>query len=271
MDYANPQIPEGINVDSQHPLKDFVWMLGTVGVACVAIVALLTWAAEYLVRYIPFETEQRLVARVMAIAEDDAPATATVSYLRQLTQTLAAAQQAPFPVHLHYLDTEQVNAYATLGGHIVITRGLLEAMPSENALAMVLAHEIAHISHRDPMVAAGRGLTVGLAVMSLAGGGDGALAQQLIGHLNTLTQLTFSRSAESAADARALATLVTHYGHVRDADALFNYLLETDQASQAPALLSTHPLHEDRIKAIAAFAARYASPANTLTPLAVKP
>ncbi|MDR0597461.1 MAG: M48 family metalloprotease [Treponema sp.] len=47
--------------------------------------------------------------------------------------------------HVMILDAPELNAFATSGGHIFITRGLLEALPSEDALAAVLAHEIAHI------------------------------------------------------------------------------------------------------------------------------
>jgi predicted Zn-dependent protease len=47
--------------------------------------------------------------------------------------------------HVMILDSAELNAFATSGGHIFITRGLLEALTTEDALAAVLAHEIAHI------------------------------------------------------------------------------------------------------------------------------
>ena len=43
------------------------------------------------------------------------------------------------------LDSSEINAFATSGGHIFITRGLINAAGSEDALAGVIAHEIAHI------------------------------------------------------------------------------------------------------------------------------
>jgi len=43
------------------------------------------------------------------------------------------------------LDSNEINAFATSGGHIFITRGLINAAKSEDALAGVIAHEIAHI------------------------------------------------------------------------------------------------------------------------------
>lgn len=43
------------------------------------------------------------------------------------------------------LDSDEINALATPGGHIFVTRGLLKCTDSEDAVAAVLAHEISHI------------------------------------------------------------------------------------------------------------------------------
>ncbi|MDR0374858.1 MAG: M48 family metalloprotease [Treponema sp.] len=47
--------------------------------------------------------------------------------------------------HAAILDTDEINGFSTSGGHIFITRGLLDVADSEDALAAVLAHELAHI------------------------------------------------------------------------------------------------------------------------------
>lgn len=47
--------------------------------------------------------------------------------------------------HAVILDTDELNAFATPGGHIFITRGLFESAGSEDALAAILAHELAHV------------------------------------------------------------------------------------------------------------------------------
>lgn len=41
------------------------------------------------------------------------------------------------------------NAYATFGGNVVLNRSLLNELPSEEAVAAVLAHEMGHIKHRN--------------------------------------------------------------------------------------------------------------------------
>ena len=79
---------------------------------------------------------------------------------------------------MHYDDDAVVNAFATLGGHIVVYQGLLEAVPDENALAMVLAHEIAHVRHRHPIVGLSRSAALGFALM-LLGADSGAQTAKL--------------------------------------------------------------------------------------------
>ena len=43
------------------------------------------------------------------------------------------------------LDTNVINAFATPGGHILISRGMLKSANSEDELAAIIAHEIGHI------------------------------------------------------------------------------------------------------------------------------
>jgi predicted Zn-dependent protease len=256
MDYENRTIPEGINVSSEHPLKEFFILSLGLSIATIILVALLSQAASWLVHYIPFETEIKLAENALITLNKEKGNTEESdiiiqAYLQQLASTLAVAQQLPdnMPITVHYMDTDTINAFATLGGHIVIYRGLLEKLPHENALAMVMAHEIAHIKHRDPLVAVGRGITVGLALTTLTGLGDSALSQQLLGQVSLISTLSFSREQEQEADKTALATLKNYYGHSHGATALFEIFAQTQQAYHPPALLSTHPVTAERIRA----------------------
>ncbi|HSP18311.1 MAG TPA: M48 family metalloprotease, partial [Myxococcaceae bacterium] len=47
------------------------------------------------------------------------------------------------------LDSDVVNAVSAPGGYVFVTRGLLRRVNTEAALAGVLSHEIAHVTHRD--------------------------------------------------------------------------------------------------------------------------
>lgn len=71
------------------------------------------------------------------------------AYLNKLGQGLALYSSRP-EIYAGYrfivLDSGEINAFASPGGHILVTRGLLGKVQSEDELAAVLAHEIAHIS-----------------------------------------------------------------------------------------------------------------------------
>ena len=173
-------------------------------------------------------------------------------------------------VVVHYVDSDQVNAFATLGGHIFVLRGLIEHMPHENALAMVLAHEIGHVAHRDAAAQLGGGLLLRAVMAALLGGGTETVSQILTSP-EALLARGFSREAEEAADDAALAAVAAHYGHVAGADALFRLLLEARGGasdSELVELLHTHPLDRKRIAAIAERAAAEGWPRDGhLTPL----
>jgi len=73
------------------------------------------------------------------------------NYLNLICQALVINSSYPPPFNGYYvviLDNPGLNAFATPGGHIFITKGLLEAVPSEDALAGIIAHELAHIMLR---------------------------------------------------------------------------------------------------------------------------
>ena len=261
--YENREVPEGINVSPTHPLKDFALLVGGVSAVILIAVVALSLLAGQLARHIPFAQEQALAAsfsRWLPATPETAIDRQRRDYLQALADGLAVDLQLPpeMTLTVHYADSDTVNAMATLGGHIVVFQGLIDTLPSENALAMVLAHEIAHIRHRDPVVAMGRGFAVALALASFSGVGDGVL-QQWLGGVGMLPILSFSRAQEEAADAAALQAVLQRYGHVGDAAAFFEEVARRQSMPSGPTLLQTHPDTEQRIAAIRAFAAAHAN------------
>jgi predicted Zn-dependent protease len=72
-------------------------------------------------------------------------------YLNIVGNTLAARSSQPeifSGYHFAILDTAEVNALSAPGGFIFISRGFLKLIADEEALAGVLAHEIAHVVKR---------------------------------------------------------------------------------------------------------------------------
>lgn len=252
MHYENPKIPEGINVSSEHPLKEFAQLLiGAIVLVAILVVGL-ALLAEHLVRYVPFEMEKGIAAQYPG----KLPArTAVTDYLQTLADQLAAAQDLPAEMRItvHYVDDNTVNALATLGGNVVFFRGLIEKLPNENALAMVMAHEIAHIKHRHPIIALGRGVVVGLALAALTNFSGNGLAGNVLSDAGLLTVLSFNRDQEAEADRSALAALARHYGHVSGADTFFVTMQELPahkSRESIPTFMSTHPATQDRIETL---------------------
>ncbi len=65
---------------------------------------------------------------------------------RQLARKLPGA---PITCHCRLLACQQINAFSLPGGRIYITRGLYRLLDSDDLLAAVFAHELAHIVSRD--------------------------------------------------------------------------------------------------------------------------
>jgi predicted Zn-dependent protease len=140
---------------------------------------------------------------------------------------------------------KEVNAFAAPGGLIVVYTGLIDAAGSAEEAAGVLAHEMAHATHRHSMrqlIYAG-GL---VPLMSLLVGQPDAAA--LFQNLGQLSELKFSRAQEDDADRAAFETLVAA-GISTDGLARFFDRLADDDGS-SPSFLSTHPSSRDRAAAI---------------------
>lgn len=75
-------------------------------------------------------------------------------YIATLGQALADVSDRPgINYYFAVLNSEEPNAFATPGGYVFLSRGLLELLRNEAELAGVLGHEIAHISHRHALTA----------------------------------------------------------------------------------------------------------------------
>jgi len=249
--HTNPQLPEEVNNSDARPLRSFFAMAAAVVVLGAGAALVLAFLGGTLARYLPYGTEVSLIG---PYAQKYPPGVGPVDkYLQDVVDRLTARMRLPegMKIQVHYVDEEVVNAFATLGGHVAMYRGLLEKLPDENALAMVLAHEVGHAQHRHPIASLGRGIAFA-AVLSLvsAGAGSGA-AESILGQSGMLTLLTFSRAQEEEADSAGLAALAAVYGHAGAATETFRVLSGAAVAKgmrEPPKFLSTHPVTKERIE-----------------------
>src|SRR5919106_1758383 len=146
------------------------------------------------------------------ISEAEAPG------LYQVMRALGTRADLPMP-RLYMIPVDQPNAFATgrnpKHSAVAVTRGITQRL-SEDELRGVLAHELAHVKHRDILITS-VAATIGAAITYLGymllwfGGGDnndsplgliGVLAMVLLAPIAaTIIQLSISRQREYAADA----------------------------------------------------------------------
>lgn len=195
----------------------------------VLLVALVIWQAQNIARAIPFSAEKRFVRPYESALGrwfgDSTRGSARIEqYLDDLSVKLASAMDLDPSIELsvHYLDIDDNNAFATLGGHVFILSGLLKSLPDENSLAMVLAHEIAHIQHRDPAASMSRGMALQMVYGFATGGGS----TDITSAFGNLGESLYSRRQESSADIAALHALHELYGHVAGYRTFFEWVSE---------------------------------------------
>lgn len=243
-------------------------------VSIAALVLILVLLSDFIVDYIPFSWEQQLSIPFSDPDNADSSEQAAKPievYLQALAERLSAAQNLPegMLIKTHYIDDKTVNAFATLGGHVFFFRGLLEKLPNENALAMLMAHEIAHVKFRHPIRSLGRGVVVGLLMSLISSSIGDAIMQGFVNEAGYLTVLKFGRDMEAESDEAALAALLSLYGHLEGADDLFRVLQREYDDKEPFEFFSTHPLTDDRISNIRnkARQQRQIAAVNELTPL----
>lgn len=156
------------------------------------------------------------------------------------------------------LDQSVVNAFAAPGGIIALHSGLILLADTQDEVAGVLAHEIAHITQLHMYRAFEKGKTMNILAMLammgliLAAGGDGQVITGAVMGAQAVTQqarINFTRHNEIEADRVGIRTLVaSNY----DPQGMADFFAKMGQSSRAngegpPEFLRTHPVSVNRI------------------------
>jgi predicted Zn-dependent protease len=160
------------------------------------------------------------------------------------------------PWHFGIIETASVNAFATPGGNVFVTRGLVDQMKSESELAGVLAHEIAHVVQKHHLADIKKNATKDLLLdlASLKGGGltgEAARAFARVGLEGFVRGL--SREDEIEADRIGVVIAARSGYEPFGLVSVLQTLNALPQSDEAMALfLNTHPSPADRLKALEA-------------------
>jgi predicted Zn-dependent protease len=205
-------------------------------------------------------------AAANVIAKDGvSPEQKATDYLNLLGQSLARFSDRP-EVHNGYrfaiINSDAINAFATPGSYIFVSKGLLKAAGSEDELAAVLAHELAHIELRHPKQTIKQSLGTASTITLLSELAKHATKQnnsklddahrKLAGNLaQTWSEKGYSRDSEFEADAIALSIL-DRAGYDRMAMIRVLEKMQKKHRSGGIGFDKTHPSPKDRMAKVRA-------------------
>jgi len=160
--------------------------------------------------------------------------------LGRLAERLGAqAPEETFKVYVSAQD--EVNAFATPGGHIVLYQPIIERADSPDEVAGVLAHEMGHVVEKHPTKGLVEAVGYGIfGVMTPGGGETKKVARSLLTN-------HYSRNDELDADRRGVELL---NASGLDSRGLFSFFERIKRAGDdipgAVEFLSTHPSGQTR-------------------------
>ncbi|NJO41049.1 MAG: M48 family metalloprotease [Cyanobacteria bacterium CRU_2_1] len=164
------------------------------------------------------------------------------NYIDGIGQGLVtSSDRSDIPYVFQVVEDDQVNAFATMGGYVYITTGLIRTADNEAQLASVVGHEIGHIAARHAVKQLREGAIA--AGLLTAAGLDRNAAVNL--GVELAIRRPNSRQDELEADSKGLAN-ITRAGYAPGA--MIAFLEKLLNQSSIPSILSTHPATSTRIE-----------------------
>ena len=183
------------------------------------------------------------------------------AYLNKICNTIVINSPRPEIYKGYYvaiLDTNEINAFATPGGHIFVTRGLIACASGEDALAAVIAHEIAHIQLRHALTAIRNARYANAFISGAFAAGDDVkgvkefadiMGDSVNEIVTTMVVKGFSKSQELEADAKALSLLASAGYQPSGLLEMLEVLKQKQGNNKTSGFGKTHPTPADRITA----------------------
>ena len=154
------------------------------------------------------------------------------------------------------VDQNVVNAWCMPGGKVVFYTGILPITQTEEGLAVVMGHEIAHAVAKHGNERMSQGILAQAGTMSVAAfmrekpEATQALLMGAIGAGTTVGMLAFGRNQESEADKLGMVFMAMAGYQPKEAIPFWERMKAAGGGGGTPEFLSTHPNHDTRIERI---------------------
>lgn len=218
----------------------------------------------------------RMVARYI---EAQIPLTRDPALQRRVDRVgravLARLGETVYPFSFTVLAVSDYNAFTLPGGLIYVFEGLLADTPDDDSLAFVLAHEVAHASHRHWAQQTEKMKTVDLLSVLIIAALNSSVNQvgDIVTLANALVYFQYSRTMEDDADATGLRLIwqagYDPRGAIRTMESLD--ALERERGDGSPRFLRDHPPAPDRLRAMRAAVLRLDPASRHLPPVDPSP
>ena len=267
MKFIPRQPSDNVNVTRTSAIREFLILAGGLLIIVLILYLILGFAIEMLIPHLSPRLEQamavNLLPRMVGRETDEAKSRKLQPLLDRLQEHCTTL---PYHCTIKVVDSPRVNALALPGGTILVFTGLLDKLTSENELAFVLGHEMGHFAHRDHLRGLGRGLV--FMAISTALFGPHSQVNRLAARFLNLTELSFSRRQETAADHFSLEVLHCAYGHVGGALTFFEKLAAVEHSRYNKiSFFSSHPLYPERLHDLQVYSRQHGFGSGKLTPL----
>lgn len=173
------------------------------------------------------------------------------AYVRGITKKILDSGKVKhrndFPWVVKIIDDDKtLNAFCTPGGYIYVYTGLIKYLDSEDQLAGVMGHEIAHADYRHSTRQMSKVYGIQTLLQVATGRADPGLLEQIaLGLVN----LKFSRGHETESDNGSVEYLCATGYNAAGAAGFFKKI-ESEGGGSTPQFLSTHPNPKNRVQNI---------------------
>lgn len=181
-------------------------------------------------------------------------------YVDKIGQTIVQSSDRPETYggyHFAVVNSNEVNAFACPGGFIFITTGALKAAKSEDEVAAVLAHEVAHVANKHSLKAMKKAAWTGVALTTMQDAastyGNDVIQQINASFGDAVLDVTsmvlksgFSRDDEKQSDEKGLQYM-TNAGYDPNAMVSFFKTMLDQGGAGSKSVFATHAATDKRI------------------------